>query len=127
MLKTLSKDIIHYTPISDRESEKPTVINFRRMSKGVFDEYMASVTVVKGTKITRAPADVSKKLFEMCLAKDDNGVYIENAQLDGVVMEKITELNVAVQFLLGLDVFTAGEIEDEMRGQNTLTPDEEKN
>ena len=128
MLKSVCKDVVKYTPKSEQSSDKPTVVCFKRMSKGQYDAFMNSLTELKGRKVISKMGEASKKLFEICLSPDEKGVFIYNACLDGVELSEIKELNHAVTFLMSLgDIESANEIESEMRGQSTLTDEETKN
>jgi hypothetical protein len=128
MLKTVSKDVVKYIPKSEEGSDKPTIVCFKRMSKGQYDVFMNSLTEMKGRKVISKMGEASKKLFEICLSPDEKGVYIYNVIDEGKEVPQITVLAEAVNFLLSLgDLNVANEIEAQMRGQSTLSEDEEKN
>lgn len=128
MLKKVSTKVQKYIPISERRSSKPTTICFTPMTKAAFDEYTYSLVEIKKNKITMKTSRAGEMLFRQCLAPDEHGVFIYNVIFDDVEMEKITDKEMAVKFLLGLtDLDTANEIEQVMRGSSTLSEEEEKN
>ena len=104
MLKTVSKDVVKFIPTVERGLEKPTTVCFKRMSKAQHDTYTNSLTEVvntpKGQKVVSKFGEASRRLFETCLAADESGVFIYNAEFDGKVFEKMGDKKEAVEFVL---------------------------
>lgn len=123
-----NNQVIKYIPKCEKDSKKPTTICFLPMTKGKYDRYVDSLTEYKHGKVISKAGESGKKIFDVCLASDENGVFIYNAEVDGKEVDKITVKIDAINFLLGLtDMGIAKEIEDAMRGESTLSEDEEKN
>jgi len=131
MLKTVSDKPILYVPKSERdlkETDFPTKISFKPLSKGEFDEYMDSLTEFKRNKVVSKANKAGVLLFKKCLTAQADGTFIYNAQIDGKHIPMITDRDHAVEYLSNLsDIDTANEIEQAMRGVSTLNEDEEKN
>ena len=134
MLKTVSKRVITYVPISERKlpEAEQTKVCFIPMSKEVKDEYNNSLIEIKKGKVHRTKNAI-KELFSKCLHPDEAGVFIYNASIADdkggfIDYPKVTDKQMAIGFLLGLsDTDTADEIEQVMKGQSVLDEEEEKN
>ena len=134
MLKTVSKEVVRFIPLRERQElaknpeYKATAVWFKPMSKRDYDVYIASLTEFKRSRLVSKSNVSSKLLFEKCLAPSLEGIFIENAEIDGTFVEAIRDRVIAANFLLDLgDIETATEIELAMKGQSSLDEDEEKN
>lgn len=128
-LKTVNPNVVNaFIPAKEQKEKKPTTIYYRRMSKQDYDQYIHSMTEIKGRKVDVKTEKSAEFLFRKCLAANAKGAFIENAIVDDVETPAITDLEQAVKFLLSLeDIETANEIESMLRGDSTLSEDEAKN
>lgn len=131
MIKVVSHKAILYTPKRERElkeSEFPTRVSFKPLSKREHDEYMDSLTEFKRNKVVSKANKAGELLFKKALVAQSDGVFIYNAYMDGKHIPEIKDKDIAVEYLLQMaDIDTANEIEQNMRGVSTLEDDEEKN
>lgn len=131
MIKVVSDKPILYTPKRERdlkESEFPTKISFKPLSKREHDEYMDSLTEFKRNKVVSKANKAGELLFKRSLYAQPDGVFIYNAEKDGKHVPEIKDKDFAVEYLLEMaDIDTANEIEQAMRGVSTLEDEEEKN
>jgi len=131
MLKIVSDKPILFTPKSEKdlkETDFPTKISFKPLSKRQFDEYMDSLTEFKRNKVVSKANKAGEMLFRRCLSPQPDGAYIYNAVVDGKHVPILNNLDFAVEYLCDLsDIDTANEIEQAMRGVSTLSDEEEKN
>lgn len=130
MLKTGSKTVQRYTPKAEEGVDNPTSVCFIPMTKAQYDEYTDKLFTYRRNKVISNTSRSGQLVFELCLAPDEDGVFIYNTLMDEKtsVISNIKDKKIAVQFLCGLaDVDTANEIEQRMRGSSTLEVDEEKN
>ena len=131
MLKVVSDKPILYVPKSERdlkETDFPTKISFKPLSKREFDEYMDSLTEFKRNKVVSKANKAGEMLFKRCLSAQPDGVFVYNAMVEGKHVLEIKDRDFAVEYLSNLsDIDTANEIEQAMRGVSTLTDEEEKN
>ena len=127
MIKTVSVKIIPFMWESDKDSPKPTIVNYSQLSKRQFDVYMESMTEEKRGRTIIKRGKWSESLFRTALRKDESGVFIYNAVLNDIEIEKIIELEQAIEFLMNLPSEYANDLETAIRGRSSLTETEEKN
>lgn len=128
MLRTASLEVKKYIPLCERDEKQPTTICYKSLSKGDYEKLSSSLVEFKKGKFVNRSDKAYETLLRFTLAKDEAGVYIHNASVDGVAHPVVTDMEVAVKFMLGLeDLGTANEIEAVLRGASTLNEDEIKN
>lgn len=128
MQKTVSKNVVAFTASMEKGVEKPTVVNFIPLSKGEWDKYQNSLTSFEKNKLVSKLDKAGELLYRQCLAADEKGVFIYNAEIDGKEFDELRTKDEAVKFLCGCkNIDFANEVEQAMKGQSTLTEDEVKN
>ena|SRR5882672_9566106 len=128
MLKTASKNLVRFIPTLEKTEAKPTTVNFTPLTKREYDEWQESLVEIKRNKMKSNLAKATELLFRKCLTADEKQAFILNWDIEGKVVDLITDRDQAVDLLMHCRSIDAiNEIEAGMRGSFTLDEDEEKN
>lgn len=126
------RELIKWTPSVDKESTKPTYVNFIPLTKGEYDKYIASLAEMKRNKVIYHSETAFEKLCKLTLTADSNGNYLGNVywkEKGGIkkFLDNVNDKELAIKICAGMITDDANELEQEMRGQSSLTEEEVKN
>ena len=127
-----SLEVQKFIPSMEKNADKPSVVYFIPLTKEKYDKYLNSLAEFKKNKFISHADTAFSKLCELSLAADSNGIILENFYWtqDGKtnLLETVKDKALAIKVLCGLqDIDCANEIETKMKGQATLSEEEEKN
>ncbi len=127
------REIKRWIPTGDETSDKPTFVNFIPLDKGAYDKYINSLAEIKRNKVVSHAQDAFEKLCRLTITADNKGIFLgniywkEKGALAPEFFAEVKDKEQAIKICLGMNVEDANELEQEMRGQSTLSESEVKN
>lgn len=124
--------VIKFIPSAELKDSQPSTICLIPLTKERYDKYLSSLAEFKKNKFISHADTAFSRLAQLSLAPDDKGNYLYNFYWteDGKTEfhKEVKDKDFAIKILCGMnDINSANEIEAKMKGESTLSEEEEKN